>query len=199
MSVQPLLQVEAAFFRRQMPDLILREGSTLAARVAERQGRHGIITLGGTPLLAELPDGVQTGDTLRLLVADTRGEKVVMRLIHDAPAEQAPPPTVNLKQPDGSLARLTVNEDEGQEGGEGRDREQAAIALTYETPRLGAVGLRLEIAPGVVRVRAEVRAGRVYDMADDASDELRSRLSAITGRAAEVTIVSRHDRIDAYA
>jgi hypothetical protein len=106
---------------------------------------------------------------------------------------------VNLRQPDGSLARLMVNEDEGQEGGGGRDREQAAIALTYETPRLGAVGLRLEIVPGVVRVRAEVRAGRVYDMADDASDELRSRLSAITGRAAEVTIVPRHDRIDAYA
>src|SRR4051794_17103615 len=74
MSIQPLLQVDAAFFRRQMPDLILREGSTLAARVAERHGRHGLITLAGTPLLAELPDGVKTGDTLRLLVADTRGE-----------------------------------------------------------------------------------------------------------------------------
>jgi hypothetical protein len=200
MSVQPLLQVEAAFFRRQMPDLILREGSTLAARVAEKEGKHGIITLGGTPLLAELPDGVKTGDTLRLLVADTRGEKVVMRLIHDQPAEQANSPTINLTQPDGSQARLTVEEDGGQEeGGRGRDREQAAIQLTYETPRLGPVGLRLEIAPGVVKVRAEVTAGRVYDLADDASDELKSRLTALTGRAAEVTVVPRRDHIDAYA
>jgi hypothetical protein len=199
MSVQPLLQVEAAFFRRQMPDLVLREGSTLAARVAEKEGKHGIITLGGTPLLAELPDGVKTGDTLKLLVADTRGEKVVMRLIHDQPAEQATTPTINLNQPGGAQARLTVDEDGGEEGGRGRDREQAAIKLTYETPRLGAVGLRLEIAPGVVRVRAEVTAGRIYDLADDASDQLQSRLTALTGRAAEVTVVPRRDHIDAYA
>src|SRR4051794_28193155 len=198
MSVQPLLQVEAAFFRRAMPDLILREGSTLAARVAERHGRHGVITLGGTPLLAELPDGVKTGDTLQLLVADTRGEKVVMRLLQEAPAEQAPTPTVNLTQPDGSQARLTVDEDGSGEGG-GRDRESAGVSLTYETPRLGAVGLRIEIAPGQVRVRAEVAAGRIYDLADDASDALKSRLAAVTGRAADVQVVARRDRIDAYA
>jgi hypothetical protein len=199
MSVQPLLQVEAAFFRRQMPDLILREGSTLAARVAEKEGKHGIITLGGTPLLAELPDGVKTGDTLRLLVADTRGEKVVMRLLQENAAEQTPTPTINLTQPDGSQARLTVDEDGSQEGGGGKERESAGVTLTYETPRLGAVGLRIEIAPGQVRVRAEVSAGRVYDLADDASDQLKSRLSAITGRAAEVQVVPRRDHIDAYA
>jgi hypothetical protein len=198
-SVAPLLQVEAAFFRRQMPDLILREGSTLAARVAEREGKHGIITLAGIPLLAELPDGVKTGDTLTLLVADTRGEKVVMRLVQDQAAEQTPAPTINLTQPDGSQARLTVDEDGTQEEGRGRDREQAGISLTYETPRLGRVGLRVEIAPGQVRVRAEVTAGRIYELADDASDALRSSLSAMTGRAAEVTVVPRRDRIDAYA
>jgi hypothetical protein len=182
-----------------MPDLILREGSTLAVRVAERHGRHGIITLGGTPLLAELPDGVKTGDTLQLLVADTRGEKVVMRLLQDNPAEHATSATINLTQPDGSQARLTVDEDGSQEGGEGTNRESAGVTLTYETPRLGAVGLRIEIAPGQVRVRAEVSAGRVYELADDASDQLRSRLSAITGRAAEVQVVARRERIDAYA
>jgi hypothetical protein len=198
-SVAPLLQVEAAFFRRQMPDLILREGSQLAARVAEKQGRHGLITLAGVPLVAELPDGVQTGDTLRLLVAETRGEKVVMRLMQEQPAGAPPPPTVTITQPDGSQARLTVDEDGGDEGGGGRDRESAAIALTYETPRLGPVGLRLEIAPGLVRVRAEVRAGDVYELADDASDALRKQLVARTGRAAEVTVVPRIDHVDVRA
>ena len=200
MSIAPLLQVEAAFFRRQMPDLILRPGATFAARVAERgQGRQGIITLAGVPLLAELPDGVQTGDTLRLLVADTRGEKVVMRLVQEQPTAPPPPPTVTIAQPDGSQARLVVEDDGKEEGGGGRDRETAAIALTYETPRLGPVGLRLEIAPGVVRVRAEVRAGSVYEMADDASDALRKQLVERTGRVAEVTVVPRHDHVDAYA
>src|SRR3954470_22358549 len=181
-----------------MPDLLLRDGMTLAARVAERQARHGVITLAGVPLLAELPDSVKTGDTLRLLVADTRGEKVVMKLMQEQAAAPPPPPTVTIAQPDGSQARLTVDEDGGEEGG-GRDREQASIALTYETPKLGAVGLRLEIAPGIVRVRAEVRAGAVYELADDASDELRKQLTARTGRAAEVTVVPRREHVDAYA
>ena len=197
MSVAPLLQVEAAFFRRQMPDLILREGSQLAARVAEKQGRHGVITLAGVPLVAELPDGVQTGDTLRLLVAETRGEKVVMRLMQEQPAGAPPPPTVTIAQPDGSQAQLTVDEDGGGEGG--RERETAAIALTYETPRLGPLGLRLEIAPGVVRARVEARAGEVYELADDESDALRRQLAARTGRAAEVTVVPRRESFDAYA
>src|SRR4051812_36282382 len=181
-----------------MPDLLLRDGMTLAARVADKQARHGVITLAGVPLLAELPDSVKTGDTLRLLVADTRGEKVVMKLMQEQPASAPPPPTVTIAQPDGTQARLTVEEDGGDPREGGPDREVAGISLTYETPRLGPVGLRLEIAPGVVRVRAEVRGG-AFEMADDASDELRRTLVERTGRAAEVVVVPRRESIDAYA
>jgi hypothetical protein len=196
-----LLQVEAAFFRRQMPDLILREGSTLAARVAERQGRHGIITLGGVPLLAELPDSVKTGDKLRLLIADTRQEKVVMKLVQDQAVQQPQQPQVFLAGADGLQHRLSVDPDDGadEESGGGRSRENAAVGLTYETPRLGKLGLKLEIGPGVVRVRVEARAGGVYEAADDASDALRRALIEKTGRAAEVVVVPRVDHIDAYA
>jgi hypothetical protein len=96
-------------------------------------------------------------------------------------------------------ARLVVEDDGKEEGGGGRDRENATVALTYETPRLGAVGLRLELAPGIVRVRAEVRAGGVAEAAEAAAGALRDRLAAKTGRAAEVTVVPRVDHIDAYA
>jgi hypothetical protein len=182
-----------------MPDLILREGSVLAARVAERQGRHGVITLAGIPLLAQLPDGVQTGDKLKLLVADTRQEKVVMKLVQDQATLAPQQSEVFIANPDGTQSRLTVDEDGGEEGTGGRDREHASVGLTYETPRLGAIGLKLEIAPGVVRVRAEVRAGGVYEAASDAADALRRQLAERTGRAAEVTVVPRVDHIDAYA
>jgi len=182
-----------------MPDLLLRPGTTFAARVAERgDGRHGIITLAGVPLVAELPDEVQAGDTLKLLVADTRGEKVVMRLVQEQPSAPPPPPTVTISQPDGSQARISREPDEDEEGEE-RDREHATIGLTYATPRLGAVGLRLELAPGLVRVRAEVTAGRIYELADDAADDLRRQISSRTGRAVEVTVVPRKDHVDAYA
>ena len=50
-----------------------------------------------------------------------------------------------------------------------------------------------------MRVRAEVRAGPVFDLADDASDYLRRQIAERTGRAVEVTIVPRIDHIDAYA
>ena len=184
-----------------MPDLVLREGMTLAARVAERHGKHGVITLAGVPLLAQLPDEVQTGDKLRLLVADTRQEKVVMKLVHEqaaAPSEQA---EVYIANPDGTQARLSVDPDGGQEQGSegGRNREHAAVGLTYETPRLGALGLKLEIGPGVVRVRVDARAGEVYELADGAAEALRQRLAAKTGRAAEVVVVPRIDHVNAYA
>lgn len=200
MSVAPLLQVEASFFRRQMPDLILRPGATFAARVAERgEGRHGIITLAGVPLVAELPDQVKAGDTLRLLVADTRGEQVLMRLVQDQAADHLRHTEAFISQADGSQGRLVVDRDPRDEDGGGPDAEHAAIGLTYETPRLGAVGLRFELGPGVVRVRAEVAAGRIFELADDASDHLRQQITARTGRAVEVTVVPRRDQVDAYA
>jgi hypothetical protein len=184
-----------------MPDLILREGMTLAARVAERNGRHGVITLAGVPLLAQLPDEVQVGDKLRLLVADTRQEKVVMRLVHEQPSEAPKQPEAFIAAFDGAQTRLSVDPDGGHEPGSegGRDREHASVGLTYETPRLGALGLRLEIGPGVVRVRVDARAGDVYELADAASEALRQRLAERTGRAAEVVVVPRVDHVNAYA
>jgi len=183
-----------------MPDLILREGSTLAARVAERQGRHGIITLAGVPLLAELPDSVSTGDKLRLLVADTRGEKVVMKLVQDQPAAAPQQAQAFIANPDGTVSRLSVDPDGGEDGSGGaRSSGHAAVGLTYETPRLGKLGLRLELSAGVVRVRVDARAGGVYEAADEASDALRRALVEKTGLAAEVVVMPRVDHVDAYA
>jgi hypothetical protein len=199
MSVAPVLQLEAALLRRQLPDLLLRPGMTLFARVAERQGRHGIIMLAGSPLVAQLPDEVQAGDKLRLLVEDTRGERVTMKLVQEQPAAPPHSPVVGLPLPDGSQARLAVDTQE--EGGAGRDGdpEHASIAVAYESPALGLVGLVLQLVPGGVRVQAELPAGRPYELADGAADELRSRLAAATGRVAEVTVIPRREPLDLYA
>src|SRR3954464_9759699 len=71
MSVAPVLQLEAALLRRQMPDLLLRPGMTLFARVAEREGRHGIIVLAGSPSFAAVPGGGRGGG--RALVGRVAG------------------------------------------------------------------------------------------------------------------------------
>src|SRR3954451_11508195 len=112
MSVAPVLQLEAALLRRQMPDLLLRPGMTLFARVAEREGRHGIIVLAGSPLLAELPDEVQVGDKLRLLVQDTRGERVAMKLVQEQPPAPPQGALVSVPLPDGTAAGVKVEEDD---------------------------------------------------------------------------------------
>jgi hypothetical protein len=197
MTVAPLLQLEAALLRRQMPDLLLRPGMTLFARVADRQGQHGIIVLAGSPLVAQLPDEVQAGDKLRLLVEDTRGERVTMKLVQDQPVAPPHNPAIGLPLPDGTQARLTVEEDEY--GGGGEDPEHASISIGYESPALGMVGLVLALSPGGVSVRAELAGGVPYELASDGADALRSRLSEATGRVAEVTVVPRREPVDFYA
>jgi hypothetical protein len=198
MSVAPVLQLEAALLRRQLPDLLLRPGMTLFARVAEREGRHGIIVLAGSPLVAELPDEVQVGDKLRLLVQDTQGDHVAMKLIQEQPAAAPQTPVIGLPLPDGSQARIQVNEDEEERSPED-DPDHASISITYESPALGAMGFTLSLAPGSVSAHAEVSAGEPFDLASDASDELKARLSEATGRAAEVTVVPRRQPLDLYA
>jgi hypothetical protein len=197
MSVAPLLQLEAALLRRQLPDLLLRPGMTLFARVAERQGQHGIIVLAGSPLVAQLPDEVQAGDKLRLLVEDTRGERVTMKLVQDQPTAPPQNPAIGLPMPDGTHARLTVEEEEYSSRED--DPEHASISIGYESPALGMVGLVLALSPGGVTVRAELAAGQPYELATEAAEELRERLATATGRVAEVTVLPRREPLDLYA
>jgi hypothetical protein len=199
MSVAPLLQLEAALLRRQLPDLLLRPGMTLFARVSERQGQHGIIVLAGSPLVAQLPDEVQAGDKLRLLVEDTRGDRVMMKLVQDQPTAPPSNPAIGLPLPDGTHARLTVEEEDLDGGGGGDDAERASVSIGYESPALGMVGLVLALKPGGVTVRAELGAGQPYDLAVAAAEVLQERLAAATGRVAEVTVVPRREPVDFYA
>jgi hypothetical protein len=194
MSVAPLLQLEAALIRRQLPDLLLRPGMTLFARVAERSGQHGIIVLAGSPLVAQLPDEVQAGDKLRLLVEDTRGERVTMKLVQEQPVAPPTNPAVSLPLPGGD-AHVSVEERDADQD----DPDNASITITYQSPALGAVGFVLSLAPGAVSVRAEMAAGEAFDMGSSASEELRSRLADATGRVAEVTVVPRREPLDLYA
>jgi hypothetical protein len=195
MSVAPVLQLEAALIRRQLPDLLLRPGMTLFARVAEREGRHGIIVLAGSPLVAELPDEVQVGDKLRLLVQETQGERVAMKLIQEQPAAAPQTPVVGLPLPDGTSAQLAVEEREADPD----DPEHASISISYDSPALGAVGLSLSLAPGAVSVRAELAAGMAFELASESADSLQARLAEATGRAAQVTVVPRRQPLDLYA
>src|SRR3954471_17188237 len=117
LEAMDLLRVEAALLRANLPELVLRPGMTLPARVIERHGQMGLLLLAGTPLSAQLPDELKAGDRLRLRVEDV-GEQVVLRTV-DSPAQQqaqAPPPEIALPLPNGGRAEVRGDE-KASEGG----------------------------------------------------------------------------------
>lgn len=187
------IQVDAVVLRGMLPDLVLREGMLLAARVAER----GVLSLAGRRLAAELPDTLAPGQEVRLRVEEATPERVVLRIV---PEQQPPPlplpPLVPL--PGGLKARIAVDRDDGEQTGTpGAGREgRSGVVVRYESPALGAMELRLALDPATLRAVVETR---TPGPARAAAAELRDALTAAAGRPAEVTIVERHDPVDVYA
>ncbi len=185
--------LDAALLKLRLPDLVLRPGMQVVARVASRgEGPRGAIVLAGQLLSAQLPEHVREGETLRLTVSpETSADRIVLRL--DAqlpPAAAAPPPP----PPTRSEHRI---EDEDRAGA-GAARGGASVALSYETPRLGRLDLRLQRGPEGVRVVVVAPAASA-GLARDGAEELRAALEAKLGTAASVRVDTRRDPFDAYA
>jgi hypothetical protein len=199
-----LLRVEAALLRAQLPELVLRPGMTLPARVMERHGQMGLLLLAGTPLSAQLPDELQAGDRLRLRVEDV-GEQVVLRTV-EAPsqnaqqAQQTPPPEVALPLPGGRQAEIRVTEQAAERRG---DDDPVTVALDYDSPALGMLDLRLVQQPGGAGIQVTVgaMAGAPEERARGAAEELRRALADATGLPATVRVVGRTPkaRVNLYA
>ena len=203
LEAMDLLRVQAALLRAQLPELVLRPGMTLPARVMERHGQMGILLLAGTPLSAQLPDELKAGDRLRLRVEDV-GEQVVLRQVETPAAQQqaqAPlPPEVGLPLPNGAMAQLRVTE----KAEEGRgDDEAVTVALDYDSPALGTLDLRLVQQPGGAGLQVTVgaTAGAPEERVRGAAEELRRALADATGLAATVRVVGRtpKSRVNFYA
>lgn len=203
LEAMDLLRVEAALLRAQLPELVLRPGITLPARVMERHGQMGLLLLAGTPLSARLPDELQAGDRLRLRVEDV-GEQVVLRTVETpAPAQQAaqaPPPEVALPLPGGRRAEVRVTEQAAERRG---GDEPVTVALDYDSPALGTLDLRLVQQPGGAGLQVTVgaAAGPPEELVRGAAEELRSALAEATGLPATVRVVGRtpRPRVDFYA
>jgi hypothetical protein len=198
-----LLRVEAALLRAQLPELVLRPGMTLPARVMERHGQMGLLLLAGTPLSAQLPDDLKAGDRLRLRVEDV-GEQVVLRTVETPAAQQQaqapPPPEVALPLPNGATAQLRVTEKADERRG---DDEAVTVALDYDSPALGTLDMRLVLQPagGGLQVTVGASAGAPEERVRGAAEELRRALADATGLSATVRVVGRTptSRVNLYA
>jgi hypothetical protein len=186
------IALDALALRAQLPELTLREGSSVVARVAAREAGHGVIVLAGVPLVAKLPPEIQAGQTLHLQVAEVTPEQVTLRLDQAAMLAQQQQPAPPTPRP----PQVTVGEPP-RRGASGE--ESATVSLAFDSAVLGRLDLRIDLARGIVSARADVPAGATLALAEEAAGRLRDALAATTGRSAQVHVAPRRDPFDAYA
>jgi hypothetical protein len=193
--VDPVVAIRTLLLREALPDVALRVGTTVVARVASRGPEHGVLVLAGVPLTARLPDEVRAGATLRLRVDDVSPEQVTLKLDADpalaaqqaqAPAATPTPPRVAVQDP--PQRRRTA---EGEDG--------HTVALAFTSPALGRLDLRIDLTARRVEAVVDARQGAPYERAHHQAERLRASLEARTGLAATVRIRPRHDPVDVYA
>ncbi len=181
--------VDLVLLRSTAPDLPLVVGRVLAARVVERHGRYGILNLAGAYLTAELPDEVEVGARLRLVVQQARGEQVTFALAHEPPPPLAEPPR-SPHEPVVAVAR-----DPGEGGEDGRPR---TVSVRFEGGALGTVELRVALDDALVHARVALAEGPALELARAHVGPLRAALAAAAGRAAEAEVVARPRPVDVY-
>jgi len=197
--VQPIA-VQLITLQQVMPDVTLRLGQSLLARVAERHGDRGILMIAGQPLVAQLPEHVRAGDVLKLAVRDITAEQVVMQMHEgkETAQTQQSPNAVPLAFPGQPPSRIVVD-DNAASGAEGLEGDVSAVALTYESPALGAMNFRLGMDGARVVCEVRVSAGAPLEVASAAAGVLRDRLASATDRAASVSVSPRPGSFDVSA
>ena len=103
---------------------------------------------------------------------------------------------VPVPLPDGRLAHFYTEE---REGDGRRSSEQAAVAITYRSPSLGAIDFRLAIEGGALTVGVKATRGRPHELAQQQADLLREALARASGRSVQLAVTARDDPIDVYA
>ena len=187
------ISVDALLLRTQFPELTLRPGANLVARVAARAEGHGVIVLAGLPLTAQLPDEVTAGETLRLTVTEVTSERIVLRMEQPAvTAVPVPPPP-----PPPSGAGIGIEEPPRRRGGAGDG--ESSVALSFRSVALGRLDLRIRLGSGDVQVTVDAPRGIALDLAGRHAEELRDALEQHLGGRASVRVQPRHEPLDLYA
>jgi hypothetical protein len=185
------IALDALALRAKLPELTLREGSSVVARVAAREAGHGVIVLAGVPLVAKLPPEIEAGQTLHLRVAEVTPEQVTLRLDQAAMLAQQ-----QLAPPAPRPPQVSVGEPP-RRGAAGE--ESATVSLAFDSAVLGRLDLRIDLARGIVSAGIAAAPGAPFELATSAAGRLESALSAKTGRAARVRVMPRREPFDAYA
>lgn len=208
------MPVQLFLLRDLLPDLPLRPGDVLPARVVAREGAHGTLYLAGARVPAQLPPELAAGTRLRVQVQDAAGERIVLQVV-PPPAETAQaaqagqaaagdPLAAALRAglaiglPGGALARLFVDPEDAAEGAR-TGRGPQRVTLRYEAAAMGRVDVALELRPGAVAGTIHAPAGEVAERLTAGAPALREALAAATGRPATVSVRPRGETVDLRA
>src|SRR3954447_26993635 len=183
------IAVTAALLRNQLPDVPIREGASMMARVASRGESHAVLVIAGIPVTAELPREIEAGATLKLKVQEVSAERVWLQI--DPQDSTTPAPTVAA--PPGPVEQrphIVVEEEPARR--RGADGEQAdVVALAFNSPTLGRLDLRLELRGEKLLTEITTPAGRPHSLAESQAERLRANLAAV-GLEATVKVRPRH-------
>jgi hypothetical protein len=183
--------VQTLLLKAQLPELTLRPGASIVARVLSRGESHGVLVIAGVPLSAQLPEEVgATGETLRLTVREVTPERVTLQLDQTLPAathaaQQAQRTRVTVDDPPRTVRA----------GGE----QRATVALSFHSEPLGRLDIRIEVAGSRVTTAVQADAGQPFELASAAAQNLEDGLRVRTGLDAEVRVSPRRDPLDVYA
>jgi hypothetical protein len=201
------IAVTAALLRNQLPDVTIREGASIMARVLSKGDGHAVITIAGIPVTAQLPPEVPAGATLRLKVQEVTPERVTLQIAPDQPAPDQPAPAqpaspnqvIGTFTPGADRVQAKVEVEERPARRRGADGEPAdVVSLAFTSPTLGRLDLRLELRGERLLAEITTPAGRSHAIADEASERLRATLEA-AGLEATVKVRPRHQPLDLYA
>jgi hypothetical protein len=185
------IAVAAALLREQLPDVTLRPGATVVARVASLNEQRAVLVLAGIPLNAEVPPGLENGATLKLKVREVTPERVTLQI--DPQAQQVVP------QAPAPAQEPRVLVEEPPHRGRGEDGEPADIvSLSFTSPSLGRIDLRLELDGVRLLTDVTTPAGPATDLAEGSSERLRANLEG-KGLDATVRVRPRRQSFDGYA
>jgi hypothetical protein len=185
--------VNLVLLRGMLPDLPLALGSVLHGRVLDQK----TLVLAGVRLAAQLPEGVEPGQHLRLRVEEASGDRIHLRVVEaPPPAEQAtvPASAYQVALPGGAVARVFVEEREAAEGRRGGGAAQSVV-VRYDSPTLGRLDVRLDRGAAAVHVSA----GEPADVVRGAAAALREALARVAGGPVQVTVHPRAETLDVRA
>jgi hypothetical protein len=189
--VEPVVAIKTLLLQAQLPELPLRPGASIVARVMSRGDSHGVLVIAGVPLTAQLPAAIgKTGETLRLNVTEVTPERVTLQLDQVLPP-LGQPPAAATERP-----QVAVKEQPRTIRVDGEER--STVALSFQSAALGRLDLRLEVGGAHVRAGVEAPPGRSYDLAQGAAARLQASLHTGTGLEAEVRVTPRREPLDLY-